>query len=77
MSGSIQNTIIIFADVYIKKCSLFSGIMVLKFDPWMCIVEILDEIKQFLFRGKYHPRILARQGVTDHTDLIYFFQYYP
>ena len=50
MNGSSQNTIIIFADVYIKKCCLFSGLMVCKFDPWMCIVEILDEIKQFLFR---------------------------
>ena len=46
----MQNTITIFANVYIKKCSLFSGIMVRKFDPWMCIVEILNEIKQLLFR---------------------------
>ena len=50
MNRSILHTIIIFADVYMKKCSLFSGIMVCKFDPWLCIVEILDEIKQFLFR---------------------------
>ena len=43
-------SLFLLMSVDIKKCSLFSGIMVRKFDPWMCIVEILNESKQFIFR---------------------------
>ena len=65
INESIQNTIIIFADVYIKKCSLFSGIMVCKFDPGMCIVEILDEIKQMLFRILPYKETVIQESKPD------------
>ena len=72
MNGSSQNTIIIFADVYIKKSCLFSGIMVCKFDPWMCIFEILDEIKQFLFRILPYKENVIQESKPDKGILINF-----